>query len=188
MRIRRKASPWLLLLQDLGLVAVSVFVAIALMKTDVLVGVLTSTKELEYLGSFLAGLFFTSIFTTAPAIVTLGEIAQANGVWPTAALGALGAVVGDLLIFRFVRDSLTEHVAALVKARGRGRKSSVSRGRLLRWLAFMVGGLVIASPLPDELGVSLLGMSKVRMAVFVPVALVFNFLGIAAIGFVAISL
>ncbi len=37
--------------------------------------VLTSTKELEMLGSFIAGISFTLFFTAAPAVVTLGEIA-----------------------------------------------------------------------------------------------------------------
>lgn len=185
----KNASPWLLLLQDLGFVAISIVIAIVLVKTDVLVGVLTSTRELEYFGSFLAGLFFTSVFTTAPAIVTLGEIAQMNGVWATALFGAMGAVVGDLVIFRFIKDRLSEHVAQLRGARS--PKVCVRMCfdlRMFRWITFLVGGLVIASPLPDELGVSMLGMSKMRMAVFIPVSFVFNFLGILAIGLIATAL
>jgi len=182
----KNASPWLLLIQDLGLVAISVIVAVALVQTDALVGVLTSTRELEYLGSFLAGLFFTSIFTTAPAIVTLGELAQVNGIWATAFFGALGAVIGDLVIFRFIRDGLSEHVALLLGTAGKKRKAKrVFSFRIFRWLTFLVGGLIIASPFPDELGIGMLGLSKMRLAVFIPLSFVFNFLGILAIGSVA---
>jgi len=185
----KKISPWFLLAQDLAFVGISIVVAVALVKSDALVGVLTSSRELEYLGSFLAGLFFTSIFTTAPAIVTLGELAQANGIVATAAFGAFGALAGDLIIFRFIRDGLSEHLAILIATRGRKRTAKrVFTLRIFRWLTFLVGGLIIASPLPDELGVGMLGLSKMRLAVFIPLSLLFNFIGILGIGLVATAL
>ncbi len=185
-----KAAYRLILVQDLAFIVLSIVVAIALVKTGVLESVLTMTRELDYLGSFLAGLFFTSIFTTAPAIVTLGEIAQLNGIWTTALFGALGAVAGDLVIFRFIKDGLSEHVAQLRSAPSPKvcLEQCLKNRRMFRWITFVAGGLVIASPLPDELGVSMLGMSKMRLAMFVPISLAFNFLGILAIGLVASAL
>ena len=53
-----------LLLQDAAIIFISVLVAVILAKTGILKNILTSTKELELLGGFLAGMFFTSIFTT----------------------------------------------------------------------------------------------------------------------------
>jgi hypothetical protein len=64
------------IIQDLIIIALSIVVAIVLVKTQLIVHFLESTKQYEFLGSFVAGVFFTSIFTTAPAIVALGEIAQ----------------------------------------------------------------------------------------------------------------
>src|SRR3989344_1125991 len=113
------------ILQDMAIIALSIIIAIILARTDVLITILTSTKELERLGSFVAGLFFTSAFTTAPAIVTLGEIAQANSLVPTALFGALGAVIGDLIIFRFVRDKLSDHLLKIIKHEGMGKRTRV---------------------------------------------------------------
>ena len=96
----KKDSEKIFLLKDIAIIVLSIVVAVILVKTDALIKILTSTKELELLGSFIAGAFFTSIFTTAPAIVTLGEIAQANSLVVTALLGGAGAVVGDLIIFQ----------------------------------------------------------------------------------------
>src|SRR3989338_6991323 len=155
------------LLQDFVIIVISVLVAVTLIKTEVLVRLLISTKELEILGSFIAGMFFTSIFTTAPAIVALGEIANANSVLITALFGGVGALVGDLIIFKFIKDRLSEHLLELIKHQSGGKRLRVLfKLKYFRWLTFLAGGFIIASPLPDELGISLLGFSKMRTSLF----------------------
>lgn len=177
------------LIRDATIIVLSIVVAVMLVKTDVFINILDSAKGLEWLGSFIAGMFFTSIFTTAPAIITLGEIARANSILLTAFFGALGAVVGDLIILRFVRDRFSEHLIHLVGNKGGGvRLKTLIKLRYFRWLTFLVGGLIIASPLPDELGISLLGFSKIRPSFFIPLSFTFNFLGILVIGLVARSI
>src|SRR3989344_1298389 len=86
------------LMQDISIIVISVLIAFVLVETDTISRILDTTVELKLLGSFIAGIFFTSIFTTVPAIVTLGELAKINTVVPTALFGALGAVLGDLII------------------------------------------------------------------------------------------
>jgi hypothetical protein len=189
--IRRKKplfhSP--LLVHDVGIIVLSVLIALILMRTDILVNILTSTKELEFLGSFIAGLFFTSIFTTAPAIVTLGEISQASSILGTAFFGTLGAVVGDLIIFRFVEDRLSAHFVELLKEEGVYRRTKkLAKAPLFKWLTFIIGGAILASPLPDELGISILGASKMRASRFAAMSFVFNFVGIVIIGLIARSM
>ena len=177
------------ILQDVAIVILSILVAVMLVRTNVLANLLASTGELEVLGAFVAGMFFSSIFTTAPAMAALGEISLLQGVFGTALIGAVGSVIGDLLIFRFVKDRVSEHIAELI-----GHKSIWRRLRLLfkrrffRWFTFLVGGLILASPLPDELGIAVLGFSKMRFQYFIALSFVFNFAGIALIGLVAQSL
>lgn len=177
------------LLQDAAIILLSIVIAVILVKTDVLIKILISTQELKFLGSFITGMFFTSVFTTAPAIVTLGEIARANSILPTAIFGAMGAVVGDLIIFRFVRDRFSEHLMEIIKHQGAGKRIKLLfKLKIFRWLTFLVGGLIIASPLPDELGIGLLGFSKMRTSWFIPLSFTFNFIGILLIGLVAKTL
>ena len=66
----------------------------------------TGVGGLGYLGMFLAGMFFVSIFTVAPAGVVLFFFAQRYSVWQVSALAGLGAVAGDYLIFRFLKDGV----------------------------------------------------------------------------------
>ena len=176
------------ILQDIAIVTFSVLMALILVKTDVLVSILTKSSQLEMIGSFISGLFFTSVFTTAPAIVTLGEIAQVYSIFWTAVFGALGALIGDLIIFRFVKDRLSKHIIGLLKhGTGTKRIKVLLKMRTFRWITFFVGCLIIASPLPDELGVGLMGFSKTKTSFFAPMSFIFNFIGIVIVGLVARS-
>ncbi len=173
---------------DISVIALSILIAVLLVKSNVIDDMMAWSAEFGHIGSFIAGMFFTSAFTTAPAIAALGEISLVNGVIETSLWAALGAVVGDMIIFRFVRDRMADHLLVILPhKRGVRRFARLMKFRFFRYLTFLVGGLIIASPLPDELGVSLLGLSKMRTMYFVPLSFTFNFLGICAIGLIAAS-
>jgi len=142
------------LIKDISIIALSVLIAIILLKTGVLISILASSKELKLFGSFIAGIFFTSIFTVAPATVVLAEIAQVNSVLLTALLGGIGAMLGDMIIFRFVKDRLSEDILYLLKKSKSERLISIFRLRIFRWLIAFLGSLIIASPFPSELGLT----------------------------------
>ena len=103
------------LIKDMSIIALSVLIAVILVKTEVLINILASSKELELFGSFIAGMFFTSVFTVAPATVVLVEIARLNSLFLVALFGGIGAMIGDIIIFRFVKNRLSEDVLFLLK-------------------------------------------------------------------------
>ncbi len=175
-----------LLFHDILILAASIILAVVFVKTGVLVDLIESTQKWQYLGSLISGLFFTSIFTTAPAIVALGQISEINSILPTAFLGAIGATVGDLLMFHFVRDRFSEHLLEAMSHNGTGKRvKAIFRRRSFRWATFFLGGMIIASPLPDELGIGLLGISHMKIRRFIPLSFAFNFVGIVIIGLAA---
>jgi len=177
------------LTKDIGIIVLSVVVAIILIKTGAIEEILKQTRDLWFLDSFIAGMFFTSVFTTVPAIVALGEIAQlSQSVFLVAVFGGLGALCGDLIIFRFMRDRFGEDILRLIRNSGNGKLRSIVRLKSFRWLTLFLGALVIASPLPDELGLTMMGFSKTKTSLFIPVSFVLNSLGILVIGLVAKNL
>ncbi len=177
------------LTRDIGIVVFSIIVAILLIQTGAIEEILKRTQDVWFLDSFIAGMFFTSIFTVAPALVALGEIAQsAQSVFLVALFGGLGALCGDLIMFRFMRDRLGEDIMRLIKNSGNDRLRHIIRLRFFRWLTFFWGALVIASPLPDELGLAIMGFSKTRTSLFIPTSFVSNSLGILVIGLIAKNL
>ncbi|MCI0614995.1 hypothetical protein L0244_18550, partial [bacterium] len=135
---------------DIFFIALSIGAAVYIVETGVIHALLGIFQPLRYVGSFIAGIFFTSVFTTAPAIVILGDLAQENSPFLVALFGGLGAVLGDLLLFRFMRDRVTEDVRYLIRRTKIARFPLIFKTRLTRWFLPLIGAIIIASPLPDE--------------------------------------
>lgn len=165
----------------------SILFAFLIVQSGIVQSITASTAGLTQVGSFIAGLFFTSILTTAPAIVLLGEFAQDAPIISVAFIGALGAVCGDYLLFWLVRDGVSRDVEYLVSHSGARRIKALFRTRLFHRLLPLLGALIIASPLPDELGLALLGVSRIRRERFLLISFIMNFVGIMVIGIVARS-
>jgi hypothetical protein len=59
------------------------------------------------------------------------------------------------------------------------------RFRWFSWAMLVAGAIIIASPLPDELGVALMGIGEIRPRVFLPLSFAMNTLGIVIVGLAA---
>lgn len=129
MKIRNEKSN---ILRDIGVIALSIVIAAILAKTGVLASILTSTEEWRLFGALIAGMFFVSVFTAAPAGVALFEIAAANSIWEVALFGGIRALIGDLLIFRFIKDSLSEDIHWLIRTTKQERLVSIFRLKMFR--------------------------------------------------------
>lgn len=172
------------LMRDLGIVVLSIIIAIVIAKTGALKSLLTSAQEMKIIGSFVSGIFFVSIFTVAPAVVVLAEIAQTNSIFTVAFWGGLGALVGDLIIFRFIKNNLSKSLLDFLKSSKKNRLRSLFKLKFWKMLGPFIGALIIISPLPDELGLMIMGFSKVKTPVFIPLSFFLNFLGILAISYI----
>lgn len=173
------------LLQDALLIAASMWAAWAIVHFNFVHYALAQAGDGVGYASFVAGLFFTSLLTTAPAIAVLGELAQEGNLLLVAAVGAVGSVMGDYLIFVFVRDRVSRDAEFLLRGPRAMRVLHVFKHRRFRRILPWVGALIVASPLPDELGLALLGISKLRTKSFFFISYAMNFAGIVAIGLVA---
>jgi hypothetical protein len=167
--------------RDLLIIVVSVILALFLVKGGAIEYFISLIQGQVFLGSFIAGIFFTSLFTIAPASIALAKISLTASPLLVAFWGALGAMIGDLLLFLFIRDSLAEDLLELIKNPEYKRIRGVFKLRLFRWFIPLLGALVIISPLPDELGLALMGFSKVKTKVMLPLTFALNFLGILLI-------
>ena len=177
------------LARDLVIIILSIAAAHLLVEINAFQALINSTGEVKVLGSFIAGLFFTSIFTTPLAIVVLGELTLTSSLFSVALLGACGALLGDIVIYYFVKDSVAQDIQYVIsKASFHKRLFHIFKLRIFRWITPFIGALVIASPLPDELGIAMMGLSKMKLSVMAPVSFIMNFIGILIIGLVANSM
>ena len=163
------------------MIILGIIIAIILVKMgffDHILGYSGNHITFYILASFIAGVFFTSAFTLAPSAIVLFHIAEQSPISYVIFFGALGALLGDLLLFYFIRDRFSEDIKKLLKKSTLRHIVRSFHFGFLRWFAPIVGALIIASPLPDEFGISLLGMSKVRLAIFIPISFIMNAIGI----------
>lgn len=173
------------LVQDIGLLGLSVAAAILLARSGAIHDLVVGFGDAWIFAAFVAGIFFTSIFTAVPAAAAILLIAQDANIWLVALVGALGSLAGDFLMFRFARDRFAHYLNELVRYElRRHRLAAIFKMRPLRWVILIIGALIIASPLPDELGIALLGFARVSSILFAPLAFVANFLGLLGIAFV----
>jgi membrane protein DedA with SNARE-associated domain len=176
------------LLTDTLIVVISIVCAVYIAQTGAIHVLVSATSGNLVVAAFVAGLFFTSLFTTAPAMVVLGELAQQGSLPVIALAGAAGAMLGDYILFLFVRGRIA--VDAQLLAKGPRLKFVVRalKHSRLRFVLPVIGALIIASPLPDELGMLLLGISSVKSRTFLLVSFFMNLLGIVLIGLAARAL
>jgi hypothetical protein len=166
------------LVRDIVMISIGIIIAIICVKTGLLDLVLRVFDGYYIIAAFVAGIFFTSAFTIAPSSVALVHLAGNSPVGSIVFWGALGAVFGDLILFFFIRDTFAEDLKKTMKPSTIKHLFHSLHFGFLKWLSPILGALIIASPLPDELGISLLGMSKVKTSVLIPISFVMNMLGI----------
>lgn len=178
-------NPYTSLERDLALILLSVILALLAVRLGVVNQIVSLAEEGRIIGSFIAGVFFTSAFTIAPASIALAKISESMPAIMVAFWGACGAVVGDLVIFLFVRDRFADDILEVLHAfRSRRLKTFFHRG-FFRWFTPIVGALIIASPLPDEIGLTMMGLSKIRTSRLIAISFVMNFLGVLLVAFIA---
>lgn len=166
--------------KDLIFILIGVALAIFMVKSgilDIIIGWIGAGP----VSSFIAGIFFTSAFTMAPSSVALASISTYSSFWTVAVWGALGALCGDLVLFFFIKDRFANDlINSLKPSLVKHVMQSLHLG-FIKWLSPLLGGIIIASPFPDEFGITLMGMTKVRLIVLIPVSFVMNALSIYAL-------
>src|SRR3989344_2584957 len=150
-------------------------------KPDFIKNFILGLGELEYVGAFVSGLFFSYGLTTAPAVSMIYIISRNLHPVDVAAFGAIGAFLSDFLIFRIVKYNLSGEIKRLANSVKFHPHINKSYMKILRKFAPLIAGIIFASPLPDELAASILGSIKASDKEFIILSLVSNFIGILVI-------
>jgi len=170
---------------DLIIVAVSVLVAWILVESSVIDRLLSLSSNFGHLRIFINGLFFTSAFTTIPSLVVFTKLSELYSPIYLALIGGLGALIGDLIIFLFIKDHILEDVNYLFSKSKSRRIHHLFEYRFMRWSMAFLGAIIIASPLPDELGLTFMGLSKISLSRFVLISYSLHSIGIFVVAVIA---
>ncbi len=173
-------KPWQ---RDLAIIILSTLVAVLIVKTHLLSGIFAATSKNAYIGSFVSGIFFTSFFTIPLSTASFIEILRVHGLFSTAIIGAFGALLGDIILFNFAKNNIAKDLDLICKHTFGKKCVFVFKKGVLHYITPILGALIIASPLPDELGLAMMGISKIKLKTLIPISLCMNFLGILIIGY-----
>ena len=132
-----------------------------------------------YIGAFIAGMLFVSTFGFATGAITLLVLAENLNIFELGIIAGAGGVLGDFLLFRFVKDRLVDEVKPIYDSMDhKHHLEKLLHTKHFRWMFACFGAAIIASPLPDELGVSLMGISKMKNKTFLILSFLLNATGI----------
>lgn len=135
-----------------------------------------------YLSALVAGFFFVISFTSAGAAFFLFELGQQGTPIYIALIAGIGATIADICMYYFFKDTIFEEIKILIKKhvapRNREYLEKIAKKRAFIWLIPFLASLLIASPLPDELGIALFGMINFQPKYITGISFVLNVIGI----------
>ena len=133
-------------------------------------------------GAFLLGMFYAYGFTSAPATALLLLTAKQYPIFVAGLLGGLGALIGDLVIFSLVRASFADEFHMLSQERLVKAGTALVPKKVRKFLLPILAGVIISSPLPDEIGVILLaGSTRLSTKWFSLISFILNSTGILVV-------
>ncbi len=167
--------------KNTALLILSLIVFFYFLNSDFVRSLIVNVGSLGYVGVFIVGIFFVSTFTVAPSLVVLYYLATQHNPWEVALLAGMGAVIGDYLIFRFFKDAVFAEIKPHFTLFKKPFFERIFSSPYFAWMVPFAGAIIIASPLPDELGLSLMGLSKIKNWQFLLLSFFLNSAGILAL-------
>ena len=138
-----------------------------------------------YAAIFIAGILFPFGFT-APFSIGLFLTLPTPSLLVASLIAGAGAVLSDLFIFSFIRLSLMDEFEELEHTETfktlRYLIDTEFSAKMRNYLLYIFAGLVIASPLPDELGVPMVaGLTSLHKGGFILLSFILHSAGIFAL-------
>jgi hypothetical protein len=167
------------------LATISVLLFVLAFNTALVQSGLSYIEGLGLLGVFIAGMMFTSFFTTAPALVLLVAFSEDYSPLVMGIVGGAGSLVGDWVILKVFEERIAFELKPLIgkfhlKGFFRRLRRKKEQERTL-----LAGMFAIISPLPDEVGIGLMGLSHFSLLPMFGIIYVLNCLGIMLVAVIA---
>jgi uncharacterized membrane protein YdjX (TVP38/TMEM64 family) len=168
------------------LLLIVAFLAYGLFKDDSVQSFFHALGGLGYLSAFIGGMLFAFGFGAPFGVAILATIANDLNILLAGIVGGVGALASDYLLFRFIRVTFLDEIERLKGSKAFRLMDGLMKRRVPPKIALYVSagvaGFIIASPLPDEIGVTLLaGLTKMETKIFAIMAFTLNTAGILAV-------
>ena len=113
-----------------------------------------------YFGTFLAGLLYPYALTSAAGTGILLILAKEQNILLAGVIAGIGALISDIIIFLFVKHGFSDEVQKLSKETVVQTVNRWIPDSVRVYLLATFAGILIASPLPTEIGIMLMTSIK----------------------------
>jgi hypothetical protein len=170
---------------NVAIFIISIILSYFILTSEILRYAISKMGNFGYVGAFIGGAFYTTSFTMAPSVSLLYLLGKSLNPFLIALIGGMGAVITDFIIFHFVKKSV-ESIGFfswlrvkvfLLTARSKFLRK-IRKSKFAQYIIPVIAGLIIASPLPDELGIALMGVAKYETKKFLLFSFLLNATGI----------
>ncbi|MEK6828717.1 MAG: hypothetical protein AABY15_01205 [Nanoarchaeota archaeon] len=137
-------------------------------------------NQFSYFSNFLAGILFSVGFTTPFSIGFLITSHPAS-IWIAAIAAGIGSVIGDVFIFKTIKFSFMDEFKELERKKAIKKIEKIVESNkhvLIRhYLIYIFAGIILATPLPDELGISMLaGLTTIKTSKLAVISFILHFI------------
>ncbi len=113
-----------------------------------------------YFGTFLAGLLYPYALTSAAGTGILLILAKEQNLLLAGVIAGIGALISDIILFLFVKHGFSDEVHKLSKETVVQTVNKWIPDSVRVYLLAIFAGMLIASPLPTEIGIMLMTSIK----------------------------
>jgi hypothetical protein len=162
--------------------AISIVIAYFLFKSSYMAQLVGLLNGNAYLGVLIGGGLFAFAFT-APLATAFFIALNPSNILLAAVIGSFGAVLMNLAFFSFLRISFIDEFRVLerthpVKVLNRVMERNLGH-KIKAYLLYAVAGLMLASPLPDEVGILMFaGLAHIRERYLAILSFVLHLIGL----------
>ena len=153
-----------------------------LFSTPIISEFVNSFNNLGHFGVFISGAMTAFGFTAPFGVGLLSKINPEN-IFIATLVGGIGAMIMDLVIFHTIKFSFTDELKQLEKTPAIKEIEKIIKKnkhvKITHYLLYVIAGLVLVTPVPDEIGVSLLaGLTTINPLKFAVISFCLHTVGI----------
>jgi uncharacterized membrane protein YdjX (TVP38/TMEM64 family) len=170
---------------NIAIFIISIILSYFILTSEILKYAISKMGNFGYVGAFIGGLFYPISFTIAPSVSLLYLLGKSLNPFLIALIGGTGGTISTFIVFHVVKKSF-ENIELfswlrvkifLLTARSRFLRK-IKESKFAQYIIPVIAGLIIASPLPDELAAAIMGAVKYETKKFLLFSFLLNFLGI----------
>jgi hypothetical protein len=160
-----------------------VALAIFLSKNQTFNNFLLSLGQYGYISAVVAGAMFVCTFTVATGALVIFTLAKTLSPIELILCGMIGAVIFDMSIYKTIKNTVDKDIMEVFNNPHFSHFKKILHTKYFAWMMPLIGLIVFLSPLPDELGISLLGLSKLKTYQFFLISIFNHALGMILVVF-----